>query len=264
MVLMETMRPSRKEANAGIEALRVNPYSGRGIVMGLDQRGDTAIQIYWITGRSPDSQNRVIAPEGDHFKTAPADEAKNVGDANLTLYNVTAQVENFHIVSNGKQTDAIADAIKKEASFEEELRTNWNFEDDSNSTPRISGIVELKDEPDFIFSIIKRGEDGESSHSVFYRGKDISPGIGLCIHTYATDGKPTPSFEGAPYPILLQGGLRELGKTYWDLLGPARESGGPDIRVSMLIKTIDIKTGAVGYRIENRFGQSTSSTLFKA
>ncbi len=126
-----------------------NPH--RGIILGL--KGDTVfdevgafiegsmIQISYIMGRSPNSQNRVyVVTENGILKTEPADASK-VEDPSLIIYNAMRSKENAHVVSNGDQTDSIIDFDRHTyvLDFFESLSHRHCEPDPSNFTARISG-----------------------------------------------------------------------------------------------------------------------------
>ena len=84
-----------------------NPYPGRGIVIGRNEREEW-IQVYWIMGRSPNSRNRIFVAEGDVLRTEAAD-GSQLADPSLVIYNAMRQSGIRFIVSNGTQTDTIFD-----------------------------------------------------------------------------------------------------------------------------------------------------------
>lgn len=102
--------PPADRALYNMEQLRANPYPGRGIVMGLSADGQRVYQVYWLMGRSENSRNRILVAEGDTVKTEPFD-ANQVKDPRLIIYNAMRIVNGVHIVSNGDQTDTIADDL---------------------------------------------------------------------------------------------------------------------------------------------------------
>lgn len=262
-MLVETMRPSRKEANANMEALRKLAYPGRGIVMGLNEREDMAVQVYWITARSNDSKNRVIVVDGDMFHTDAFD-WDAVKDPTYIIYNALRNVGNQHIVTNGDQTDTVADYLQKRRSLRRALRTR-TFEQDPLSTPRISGLLTVGKKPGFEFSVIREGRNGKPVRSYFNSTKNITPGVGYCIHTYVGAEDAPRTFDKAPYPVLLEGrDVRDIAKNHWEFLAPQRK-GDKDLRVALVVKAIDLKTGEIDYKIENTLGgNSPSSIRFKA
>ncbi len=249
----ETMSASNTEAAARVnmERLRLNPYPGRGIVMGFDTARKLGIQIYWVMGRSENSRNRVLVQDTGIVKTMPFD-ASRVIDSSLIIYNAMIAVNGHHIVSNGDQTDTIAEALKKKKTFEDAIRMRSYEPDKPNYTPRISGVLFTNgssphNEPSIILSkIVKNGDVSKKPNHHFHTYELASlRGIGKCLHTYEGNGDPLPSFRGIPYDVLLEGSIDQLTSTFWDLLNKEN-------RVALAVKTIDLASKAVDFRIANQ------------
>lgn len=83
----------------------------RGIVLGMNEEGEL-IQLAWIMGRSPNSQNRVYVVDEKNgiLRTEAADPSK-VEDPRLIIYNAMRMIGKRYIVSNGDQTDTIYSSI---------------------------------------------------------------------------------------------------------------------------------------------------------
>ena len=227
--------------------LNTNTYPGRGICVGLDETGENAVIVYFIMGRSVNSRNRIFEESADGIITKAHDESL-MTDPHLIIYAPVRDMGDGRIiVTNGDQTDTIRDFLKDGKSFEEALRTR-TFEDDMpNCTPRISGIVELKDGAAmYKLSILKSDEHDDSSvQRFFYEYPQPKAGIGHFIHTYKCDGNPIPSFEGEPEKVAIVGDLDEFTKNIWENLNP-------DNKVSLYTAFIDLKTGKAQTRIVNK------------
>jgi IMP cyclohydrolase len=239
-------------AKANMQALRDNPYPGRGIVIGQTPDARHYVQVYWIMGRSENSRNRVFVAEADLVRTAPYDQSK-VKDPSLIIYNCARAIRRAgsigrcHIVSNGDQTDTVFDVMSAGGTFEEALSGRDPEPDAPNSTARITGLVDLDDKRHaYKLSIIKAaGNDpARCQRHLFCYEKGV-PGIGHCIHTYSGDGSPLPPFAGEPYPVPVPGDADGVAKAYWDVLNE-------DNKVSLMVKLIDARTGASQVRIINK------------
>ncbi|MDP4145489.1 MAG: IMP cyclohydrolase [Bacillota bacterium] len=223
-----------------------NNYPGRGIVVGMSPNGKKLIQVYWIMGRSENSRNRVFEAEGDFVRTKAYDESKMV-DPSLIIYYPIKSFNNYHIVSNGDQTDTIYDFIKRGESFEAALNTR-EFEPDSpNFTPRISGLINVSEEAaSYSLSILKTIENnGELCQRNFYNYSKFIPGFGHCIHTYKADGNPIPSFQGEPFIVKLHDSIDENADFFWNLLNDEN-------KISLLVKYIDVDSKEVELKIINK------------
>jgi hypothetical protein len=231
-------------AVSNMELLRLNPYPGRGIVMGLDREGEQAIQVYWVMGRRYNSRNRVLVQEGDIVRTKPFDASK-VEDPTLIIYTAMRVVGKSHLVSNGDQTDSVARVMENGGSFIEGLNQRTYEPDPPNFTPRITGECVLGSYLPLSFSILRRNPNGDLAPIHSYQSYLYKSGIGMCIHTYKGDGNPLPSFDGYPYPVVLNGSVDQIAHTYWDLLNAEN-------RVALVAKGINLATGAVDYSIINQ------------
>ena len=228
------------------QELRSNAYPGRGIVIGKTPDGKRAAAAYFIMGRSENSRNRVFVEEGDGIRTQAFDPAK-LTDPSLIIYAPVRVLGNKTIVTNGDQTDTIYQGMDRQLTFEQSLRSRTFEPDDPNYTPRISGILHLEDGScNYALSILKSNDgDPESCLHFTFAYKHPVPGEGRLIHTYMHDGNPLPSYEGEPKRIFLQGDLENLTKQIWDSLNE-------DNKVSLFVRTIDLKTGAYESRIVNK------------
>lgn len=255
--------------HANINYLKENSYPGRGIVMGMSEDGEKAVQAYWVMGRSENSRNRVLVHDEDAglVRTEAHDPSKVV-DPTLIIYNAMQRLfvwsGDFHVVSNGNQTDDCSERFLKDRgcglflppiSFGTSLLSR-DFEPDSpNYTPRITGFMLLALDHRYAYSyygwsIIKRDPLTGNSIHTFSHGdpvENIPKGVGICWHTYEGDGDPLPAFEGNPYPVPVQNTAEETASNLWNVLNK-------DHRVAIAAKTIDRETGEVEMSIINQLG----------
>lgn len=212
--------------------LKQNSYPGRGIIIGMTPDGKNYVQVYWIMGRSTNSRNRIFEAQGSAVRTKAFDEAK-MSDPSLIIYYPVRTSGDYHIVSNGDQTDTIFNYIQEGKTFENALETR-EFEPDSpNFTPRISGFIDYStDKAVYGLSILKSIDNNAAicQRNYFYYNNFLN-GFGHCIHTYQEDGNPIPSFMGEPYPVKLFNTIEENADYYWNLLNE-------DNKVSLLVKFV--------------------------
>jgi len=236
----------RKIIKANMEALRSNPYPGRGIVIGQSPDGRHFVQVYWIMGRSENSRNRVFVQEGDVVRTASYDAAR-VKDPTLIIYNVARVSGRAHIVSNGDHTDTIFEALAQGKTFEQALYTRTYEPDAPNYTARIAGIVSLDDPVHaYQLAIIKTigGNPNLPMRSVYGYARGI-PGAGHYIATYSGDGNPLPCFEGEPRLVEIRNDAEATLDLYWAALNPEN-------KVALMVKFIAVGTGVSFIRIVNK------------
>ena len=168
------------------ELLKNNSYPGRGIVVGKNK------VFYFIMGRSENSRNRIFTKTEDGIKTEAFDASK-MKDPSLIIYHPVRKTDLGLIVTNGNQTDTVAEA----GCFKKGLMTREFEPDAPNFTPRISAVIY----PDASFDIsILKYNNGTCLREFFcYEGADDDKGY--FISTYVGDGSPLPSFAGEPIEV---------------------------------------------------------------
>ena len=119
-------------------------YPGRGIVIGMSEDGTKAVTAYFIMGRSENSRNRVFVEDGEGIRTQAFDPSK-LSDPSLIIYAPVRVLGDETIVTNGDQTDTVYEGREKGLTFEESLRSREFEPDGPNYTPRISGLMKIKD-----------------------------------------------------------------------------------------------------------------------
>ena len=224
--------------------LQQNTYPGRGIVIGRSKDGKNAMIGYFIMGRSENSRNRIFAQEPDGIRTEAFDPAKLV-DPSLIIYHPVRVVGDTTVVTNGDQTDTVADFLKEGKTFEEALRTRTFEPDGPNWTPRISGMVEKHG--DYRLSILKSADgDENSTRRYFFEYTAPRAGEGHFIHTYEHDGNPIPSFKGEPKSVELPYAcINCFTEALWNSLNE-------DNKVSLYTCFINLETGERTERIVNK------------
>ena len=227
------------------ELLKNNAYAGRGIVIGKTSDGKKAVTAYFIMGRSENSRNRIFKEEGENVTIYPFDESK-VEDPSLIIYSPIKKIENKLIVTNGDQTDTIYDFIKKGECFREALKTREFEPDKPNYTPRISGIMNFKDNDfDYSMSILKSlDKDGSACGRYFYDYEAVN-GLGHFIHTYVCDGNPLPTFTGEPERVAIENDIDAFADKIWTNLNENN-------KISLYVRYINIADGTVENRMFNK------------
>lgn len=227
--------------------LKENAYPGRGIIIGKSKDGKSAVTAYFIMGRSENSRNRVFTRDGEGLRTEAFDPSKLV-DPSLIIYSPVRVLGNKTIVTNGDQTDTIYELMNNQQTFEQALRTREFEPDAPNYTPRISGIIKLKDDKTFNYAMsILKSANGNPDSCQRYTFSYSTPvnGEGHFIHTYKSDGNPLPSFEGEPKLISIPDDIEEFTSLLW-------ESLNEDNKVSLFVRYIDLATGKTTTNIKNK------------
>jgi len=245
------------EAKENMLNLAMNPYPGRGIIVGLDQTDKNIVQIYWIMGRSENSRNRVFSCDCDNRVFTEAANPAKVKDPSLIIYNAMREIsfigDNYlSVVSNGTQTDAII-------TQHQGLRKNylpfnivhWGYEPDApNFTPRITAVsmwekYAIRETQIFQISILRKSQWSDACDRHFYEIDGIGPGYGYGVTTYHGDGDPLPSFRGEPKLFPFVGDIDMIANSYWAALNKKN-------RVSLAVKFIP-KSGPSHVVIVNKY-----------
>ena len=190
-------------------------YPGRGIIVGQNEKGNF-ILVYFITGRSINSRNRIFVREEDGMRTKAFDESL-LTDPSLIIYRPYTTFRDTEIITNGDQTETIYEFLSKGDTFENALKTRTYEPDKPNFTPRISALIKPSEESCFYLSVLKKKKMGEECERSFYcYGRE--KGKGYFIRTYVDNGDPLPSFEGEPVCVELKGDASTIAETVWKAL----------------------------------------------
>ena len=220
-------------------------YPGRGIILGKSDDGKNAVFAYFIMGRSVNSRNRIFDVHGDDIRTKAFDESL-LSDPSLIIYSPIRVFGDNVIVTNGDQTDTVYEYLKSGKSFEDALYTRTFEPDAPNFTPRISGLIELKDRLKLKLSILKSDEGDENQTlRFFYDYDNVKAGEGFLIHTYKENTDPLKSFEGEPKKIQITGDIDEFSDKLWYSLDSEN-------KISLAVRYINLKTAEYVQVIKNK------------
>lgn len=229
------------------DILKNNEYAGRGIIIGTSPDGKSAVCAYFIMGRSENSRNRVFVRDGETLKTEPFDASK-VSDPSLIIYNAVRKSENNLIVTNGDQTDTVYNLMGKGKGFYEALKTREFEPDVPNFTPRISGILYLKNGFNYEMSILKSIDENGTDCCRYVFSYPSVAGLGHFIHTYNCNGDPLPTFTGEPHRIDIKNDIEEFANEIWENLNGEN-------KISLYVRYTDIETGKYTDKIINKNGR---------
>lgn len=213
------------------EILASHRYFGRGIIIGKNLDGSQIFLGYFLTGRSPNSQNRIFYTQNHDVKIDFLDPS-SIKDSSLIFYPPLIHFKNQIILTNGDQTQSILQALQSNQSFEDALRKREFEPDAPHFTPRISAMLTLSSCPTYKLSILKSIHG--SCARFFYEYESLT-GIGHLIHTYAYDKDPLPSFEGEPKEVCIPQSLQEFTSSIWDHLDG-------DYKVALCAQSINLQT----------------------
>ena len=222
-----------------------NPYVGRGIVIGQSQNGKKAVTAYFIMGRSENSRNRVFALRDGALFTEPYDAAR-VKDPSLIIYAAVRQYQNHLIVTNGDQTDTVAEGLAAGKTFSAALATRAFEPDAPNFTPRISGMLTFAAGGfTYEMNILKSADEKGSACNRFTFSYAPLPGVGHFLHTYVTDGNPIPTFMGEPERVAVPDDIDAFTGALWQALDESN-------KISLYVRYTDLATGKCEERLINK------------
>ena len=233
------------EAVPARERIFGNTYPGRGIILGTTPDGTKAVAAYFIMGRSTNSRNRVFTMKDGVLYTEPYD-ASLVTDPSLIIYAAVRREGSNLNVTNGNQTDTVAEGLKAGKSFGEALESREFEPDAPNFTPRISGMITFKDGGcSYRMSILKSVDASGSACARYEFAYPSVKGLGHFIHTYVCDGKPIPTFQGEPERVATVDDIDEFTDSLWEALDP-------DNKISLYVSYTDLENGCEDIRIVNK------------
>ena len=227
------------------DTLSKNAYPGRGIVLGRTEKH--AVMAYFIMGRSENSRNRVFVTWENGIRTEAFDPNK-LTDPSLIIYAPVRVAGGQTVITNGDQTDTVADYLLAGKTFEDALRIRTFEPDAPNYTPRISGMISVKNgNCAYRLSILKCGNGNpDDTQRFFFEYPQPVMGVGHLVHTYKSDGNPIPSFEGEPVCVALpEMELDAFAQKLW-------ESLNPDNKVSLFVRFVRISDGKMDTCIINK------------
>ncbi len=234
-------------AAANVELLRKNSYPGRGLVIGRSSTEDAWLLIYWIMGRSAGSRNRKFVVDGTTVRTEPVD-VRQMGNPELLIYDAMLELPSVYLVSNGDQTRTIHDALLTGSTFTAALEKREREPDAPHYTPRISGMLDLREHQERVTLSILKANQADSALTdrfIYYLARPPR-GYGLGLTTYEGDDNPLPSFRGDPLFLPCAGSVEEVLDAYWTTLNAEN-------RVSIAVKRVSSQDGASSVLIRNRF-----------
>ena len=199
------------------------------------------MQVYWISGRSANSRNRIFVAEGDVLRTEAADPAK-LSDPTLIIYNAMRVCARRSIVSNGVHTDAIHEGFAAGRSFAESL-AGWLHEPDPpNYTPRIAGYVDLEADEAWLAILKASPFDSRAQRTPLLPLRLRRAGLRLRHHYVRLRWRPAACVFWSSLPVAPR---RCVHARLWEALNPEH-------RIALAVRRI-AADGAVETEIINRY-----------
>lgn len=211
------------------------PYPGRQLFIGLTADSRPAL-VYLVTGRSPQSRERLAVAAGDSIRIDPIGQQEHVP---LRFHYPSVKFDSetgVAVVSNGIQTEAIFETYRllliagtaPTGDYMEKILDGAGSEPDSLNTPRIAGVItsDGNSKPVFIIGIVIKGAPASA-----YEVKP-EPSMLIGVSTYKGSLESPEAFDpGAELPRLQYGGrtAKDLAEYLYEI-SEANYQGG-DTRV---------------------------------
>jgi IMP cyclohydrolase len=226
--------------------IQQNPYPGRGLIIGRTDDDDDWLQIYWIMGRSAQSQNRRFVTDHETLRTEARDPTL-IHDPSLIIHEAMMEVPGQYVVSNGDHTRTLLTTLQAGGTFEEALAQHEREPDAPHYTPRILGLLTFENHTaSLALGILKANPTNPLlTDRCSYRPAPPPRGFGVGLTTYARDGAPLPSYRGDPLFLPCHGSVEAILQRYWDALNPA-------YRIAIAIKKIRGNGRASTIIVKNR------------
>ena len=212
------------------------PYPGRQLFIGLTADARPAL-VYLVTGRSPQSRERLAVAAGDSIRIDPIGQQEHVP---LRFHYPSVKFDNetgMAVVSNGIQTEAIFETYRllliagtaPTGDYLGKILDGAGAEPDSLNTPRIAGVITSTgddEKPVCIIGIVTKG----ALASTFEIQPE--PGVLVGVATYRGDLDNPKAFDPASeLPRLQCSGktAKDLAEYLFDISEATHQ--GEDIRV---------------------------------
>lgn len=194
------------------EALAGARYPGRGVA--VVRCGDGALALlYWLTGRSQASRERVLRAHG--LDLVVQDQGGRRAFDPLRHYWAARRVHRYDVVGNGDHVDHVAVALEDQAGA---IGAWWDEQPEPDPplrTARLLAVVDRTSEVAYL-AAARRGKAGVAEH-VGLRVATVPSGAGLAMVTYRGDpAQPEPWAE--PVWIEAAGTLDDQMAATWEAL----------------------------------------------
>jgi IMP cyclohydrolase len=222
--------------------LGANAYPGRGLALVGTPGG--ALIAYFVTGRSPASQQREIRRgAGGELLVSPLGEG---ADDPLRHYAAARTSDDWMVVGNGRQVDTVLERLEAGQPPQVALDGLEHEPDGPIFTDRITIVVSRAKPVEAVLGVARRSAGGRTTsdiHTLVVR--EPAPGDAVLLTTYKSDGD---TIEGGR-PFLEASWTADAADAAAGLLDAVWSSLAPQYRVAAMV--LDPARGLESVLIEN-------------
>ncbi|HQG54570.1 MAG TPA: IMP cyclohydrolase [Thermoleophilia bacterium] len=166
--------------------LGANTYPGRGLVLAGTAHG--ALVAYFVTGRSPASQQREIRRgAAGELLVSPLGEG---ADDPLRHYAAARTSDDWLVVGNGRQVDTVLEKLEAGHAPQIALDGLEHEPDAPIFTDRITLVVSRATPVEAVFGVARRSAGGRTTSDIHMLVvREPAPGDAVLLTTYKSDGE---------------------------------------------------------------------------
>ena len=218
-------------------------YTGAGILGGKSADSESVITAFFLCGEEDDAHRLRFVEDGGSVALQTVDGPSG----SQILYQPVLTFENKVLIGNGAHTESIFSTLSVSKSFGRAVKEQMYLRSDDSLAPRITALVDMGETDfDMDLRITKAiSPDGGIMRQSF-KYAEVPAGTGYLMNMYkGTQQNPT-DFEGEPISV-------ELGASIFDIVADIWENLNPRERVSLWVRSTNMKNHRSISRIINKY-----------
>lgn len=201
-------------AVASFDALAGNDYPGRGLLLARTAAGGICV-VYFMTGRSPASRERVLSRDGPALSVRPR---LATSFDPLRHYRAVIAGPDWCVIGNGDHVEAVTAALATRRPAEA-VQGIQPEPDPPLRTPRITVIAPRQPGPMLMAGARASTLDPAATHVSTVSVDHLAPGCGLLTTTYLGQGERVVATNQLPAEVTIAAtGPRALLASVWSAL----------------------------------------------
>lgn len=218
-------------------------YTGAGILAGKSADAESAVAAFFLCAPEGEEMRRRFVEDGGGVIIAPMDDT---GSA-LHVYQPVLTFENKMLIGNGSHIESIFTTLSDGKSFGRAVREQMYLSDADFLAPRITALIDMG-ETDFDLDLrLTKAIDPQGGiMRQSFKYAEIPAGMGYLMSMYKGTAASHTDFEGEPIPV-------ELGGSIFDIVADIWENLNPHERVSLWVRSTNMKNHRSISRIINKY-----------